>query len=153
MVEIKQCSIIDLFVREDFHSLVKEYLAESSVKELGEYNVTVDMYIPLHNSGKFFVWGAFIEDELIGFVNVISLAMPHHGKLISTIESIFVAKQHRNTGAGVKFMRIVDEHAKNIGAVGVVYNAPIHGSLVEYLENSDKFVETSRVFFKRIKYD
>jgi GNAT superfamily N-acetyltransferase len=149
-MEIKTISFADIEAAPQFYALLAEYSAESSIAGLGKPCAQLEMYRKLEASGAAHFLGAFIEDELVGFVVLLVSVLPHYGVPVATTESFFVAKPARCSGAGLKLLREAEWVAKQAGAVGVFVSAPVDGVLVEVLPRVG-FAETNRVFFKRMQ--
>ena len=78
---------------------------------------------------------------------------PTHQKVAAAItaraitESFFVAKVHRDSGAGLKLLRAAEQKARALGSPGLLVSAPFGGTLVQVLPRAG-YTETNRVFFK-----
>lgn len=129
-------------------ALLAEYEAESANKRLPPAAANMELFRAIETSGAMFAAGAYREDQLIGFVVVISTKLPHYGVLFSTTQSFFVASEHRHTGAGVKLLRAAEEHAKDIGSPGLFISAPVGGVLVDVLSHSRHYSFTNAVFYR-----
>lgn len=131
----------------NIHDILEEYASESSIAGMPAVAVKVEMYKHLEVAGAIHVVGAFLDDAIIGFITVLSPILPHYSALASVAESFFVAKIHRNTGAGLKLLKEAEIYAKNIGSCGLLVSAPIGGDLAEVLPRVG-YRETNRVFFR-----
>jgi ribosomal protein S18 acetylase RimI-like enzyme len=76
-------------------------------------------------AGALHCFGAYIAGELVGFVSVLSAVMPHNGKRIGSIESLFVLPTHRDSGAGDDLLSRAEEHASEAGCVALLYTARV----------------------------
>jgi predicted acetyltransferase len=108
------------------------------------------MYNTLEKAGVFQAFGAYDNDTLIGFIVVLVSNNPHYGKVIGTIESFFVSKAKRKTGAGLKLLRISEIFCKEFGAVGLFLSAPVESQLAKTMEKLSPYKETNRVFFRSL---
>lgn len=149
-LEIKQCSILDLKAADNFDDLVEEYAAESAVPGLPHPSVKIEMYVLLGNSGAMRFWGAYFNNELIGFITVLAPVIPHFGVQIAVSESFFVTSRRRNTGAGLKLLRLAEAYAASVGSPGLLISAPLGSILAEVLPRVG-YVETNRVFFRKTR--
>lgn len=107
------------------------------------------MYGVLEKSGVFHTIGAFLADKLIGFVTVLVSIAPHVGVFMAVTESLFVAKEHRKTGAGLKLIRQAEACAVERGAPCLLISAPLGGNLAEVLPHVG-YTETNRIFFRKL---
>jgi GNAT superfamily N-acetyltransferase len=127
--------------------LIAEYAAESSIPEIGPIDPQWDTYAILEKSGLFHCFGAFHEGELVGFAWFLTPVLPHYGKLVATLESLFVSESFRAFGYGVALMQMVEHQAREFGCVGVLYSAPASGKLEKVLSHKKKCRRTNSVFF------
>ena len=91
---------------------------------------------------------AVYDGKPAGFVTVLTPVLPHYGKKLATIESLFVAKAYRRYGLGRALMEAVEEYSKGVGCVGILYSAPYGGRLEKVLELSKAYRKTNSVFFR-----
>lgn len=113
MVEIRQCSIRDLFARQEFIALRDEYIAEGIIQGMPHPVPQPETYERLEEAGILTLLCAFCGETLVGFVTLITAPIPHYGIPMLVTESIFVGKDHRKTGAGLSLLRAAEEHAKH----------------------------------------
>lgn len=155
-IVIKPVTIAELEAAPNIYALLDEYAAESAIEGLPHPSAKAETYKNLEASGwlkAFAAWKHYNDeedDELVGFITVLSPVMPHYDQLIATVESFFVAHAHRSSGAGIKLKRTAEDHAQAIGSPGLLICAPNNGgSLATLLSLSSDYTETNRVFFKR----
>ncbi len=151
MVVVRKVTVSEVMDAENYSALLKEYEAECAAKNAPPVKPHKETYQVMAISGRLQVFGAFLEDKLIGFVNVIVNIAPHYSKILGITESYFVGKAFRPTGAGDMLRRAAEGHAESLNAYGCVITAPTDSVLAEVLEKSDEYEETNRVFFKRFK--
>lgn len=156
-VVIKPVTIAELESAPNIYSLLDEYAAECALEGLPHPVTKAESYKQIEASGwlqAFAAWkhyGDQDDDELIGFIHVVCSTSPKYGVDIATVESFFVAHEHRSSGAGLKLKRTAEDHALSKGAAGIVISAPNDGGpLVTLLSLSSDYIETNRVFFKRL---
>ena len=89
------------------------------------------------------------HELLVGFVTVLVSVFPHVGVLMASTESLFVAKEYRKTGAGLKLIRSAESCAKEGGAPCLFISSPFGGNLAEVLPQVG-YTETNRVFFRNL---
>lgn len=148
MLVIKEVSIVDLFAYKEFPKLVEMYIKESTYGRLLKFDVQLENYMPLHNSGKFKVFAAEMNGHLIGFINLILAVLPHHNNFLATVESFYVDKFFRHTGAGLKLKATAEKYAQEAGVKGIIYSAPLDSILEKILETDCEFI--SKTFYKRL---
>lgn len=146
---IRPCTIDELFFAPEISALLDEYAAECAIEGLPHPKAKADMYRHLEAAGALYPVGAWLDQELIGFVAILSPILPHYGVCVSTTESLFVASAHRCTGAGLKLIRAAEQRAKEVCSPGLLVCAPMNGSLIDLLP-AIGYRETNRVFFRRI---
>lgn len=147
MIVVRRCSVKELESNTNFPALVTEYKEEAKIAELPDPDQTLSSYRLLDNMPIFACYGAFKDDLLIGFVAVLTPIIPHYGVALAVTESLFVQKQYRNTGAGLKLLREAELHAKRCYAPGLLVSAPAQGQLAKVLPKMG-FRETNKVFFR-----
>jgi GNAT superfamily N-acetyltransferase len=125
--------------------LIDEYAAECSIFC---HDPQVEMYAAMERSGALQCFGAFLANELIGFVSVLSAVMPHHGKRVATIESLFVLPAHRDSGAGDDLLSAAEQYATESECVALLYTARI-GSTLEKILSRRAGCEASHTVFTR----
>ncbi len=129
--------------------LIDEYTAECSITAIGPIDPQSHIYQAMENAGVSQCFGAFIDGKIVGFCNVLTTVLPHYGRKMATIESLFVSKAHRDTSAGRELMAAVEAHAKDAGCVGILYSAPAGGKLEELLSLKWKsYKHTNTVFYR-----
>ena len=150
MSEVRRVSLATLIDDPRFQTLVDEYTAESSIKDMPPINWQRQIYQQLETIGIFFVLAAYERDELVGFMTMIVTVLPHYGALTATTESVFVAAGHRSGGAGLKLIREAESWAKELGAVGLFLSAPYGGRLADIAPRIG-YRQTNAVFFKGLQ--
>lgn len=131
-------------------ALIAEYAAECSIAAIGEIDPQSDIYTTLENAGVSQSFMVYSDSQEIGFAIVLTPVLPHYGKRVATMESLFVSKDHRSSGAGRILMTAVEDYAKHIGCAGILYSSPAGGQLERVLEASKGYERTNAVFFRRL---
>src|ERR1019366_10209680 len=90
------------------------------------------LYKQLESAGALTVFGAFIEQILIGFITILAPLNPHYSVRLPVVESFFVAKEYRKFGAGLKLLKHAELWAKGIGS-GILVSAPFGSDLAKLL--------------------
>lgn len=145
---IRKCTVSEMETDAAFPYLLEEYAQELAIDGLPHPQAQIEMYKKLESIGSLQPIGAYYQDILIGFINVLMVMNPHYGVSIAVSESFFVAKEYRRTGAGLKLLHKAEDYSANLGSPGIFVSAPSDGVLSEVLPNAG-YIEKSRAFFKR----
>lgn len=156
---IRRSSARDITGHPCFAALRREYAAESAMAGLPDPQEKLELYLLMEGSGALQVFGAFVQDEggeaLAGFVAVLAPVLPHYGVTVAVTESLFVAARYRKTGAGLALLRRAEQHARALGSPALLVSAPCRegqaGRLATLLPRL-KYVETNRVYMKRLRH-
>lgn len=130
--------------------IVAEYADECRIAGMPACEYQGDMYRMLESQGVMHLIGAYVGDTLVGFCNLLLTRLPHYGKVVGTMESMFVAKNWRKSGAGIGLIREAERVSANGGAVAVLMTAPTGGSM-ERLMPMVGYRHTNTVFFKALE--
>jgi GNAT superfamily N-acetyltransferase len=130
--------------------LIEEYAGECSIPEIGPINPQPDIYAAMEKSGMMRCFGAFHADRLAGFAVVLTPILPHYGRKVATLESLFISAQHRQTALGLSLMTAVERYAKDAGCTAILYSAPSGGQLECLLERSRHYRRTNAVFCRSV---
>jgi GNAT superfamily N-acetyltransferase len=149
-VSVRKVAFADLTAHEDFPGLFREYAEESAIAGLPPPDDKMVQYQIIANSGIFHVYGAFAGDALIGFVSILLPVIPHYGVTVAVTESLFVGRQSRKGGAGIKLLQAAEEHARAAGSPALMVSAPFGGRLAEILPRRG-YRETNRVFLRELQ--
>lgn len=126
--------------------LLAEYGAECSIPEIGKPDPQPELYALMERSGMMQDFGAYEDGRLIGFASIQAFTLPHYGRKIANVESLFVPQAHRHTGVGLSLLRTARVHASQQGCVAILYNAPA-GSNFERLLNARKQARRTNAVF------
>lgn len=149
-VTLKRCTLAELTAAPNFMALLDEYSAESAIDGLGSQDMQGETYAALESTGLLKIVGAYLGDELIGFIGVLCSVLPHFGKKVGISESYFVAAAHRKTGSGLLLLKEAEAIAAEYGALGFLLSAPLGGRLSSVLP-AKGYEQTSQVFFKPLE--
>lgn len=125
--------------------LIQEYAAECCIPDA---EPQPHIYAAMEQAGALECFGAYIDDALVGFVSVVSSIMPHNGKRIATIESIYAAPEHRDSGAGTALMDAAEEFSATSGCIVLIYTARV-GSALEKVLSRRSGCSRSHAMFSR----
>lgn len=151
MIEIKQYTIPELFYSINFPNLVEEYVKECLTEGLLDPCIKFETYKKLEETSNYKVFVAIKEGKLIGFITVLSSVLAHHDRVFSLIESWFVAKEYRKTGAGIRLLIRVEKYAKTIRSFATIVNAPLYGDLIKTMDKHREYKGIYKVFLKVLK--
>tara|TARA_R110000803_G_scaffold49188_1_gene102221 strand:+ start:2786 stop:3298 length:513 start_codon:yes stop_codon:yes gene_type:complete len=141
-------SFTDMCEDKAFGHLVLEYADECKMAGMPQPNWAREMYLNMEGIG--IVQCLVLRDmdlNMVGFSVLLCTVVPHYSELVVTAESLFVTKRHRKGGGGLRIIKAIEGHAKNIGAVGVLLSAPAEGSLAKVAPRIG-YQHASEVFFK-----
>ena len=79
--------------------------------------------------GAYFSPGAGITPKLIGFISVMRTIVPHDGHLIAAVESVFVDRDYRSTGAFFLLVAAAEQYATDCGCRCLLASARIGSAL------------------------
>lgn len=131
-------------------SLLEEYSHESSLAEIGETNPQRGMYAHMEHSGMMRTFGAYSDGALVGFASILLYVLPHYGRKVATVESLFVASSRRSTGAGAKLMHAIEEYAQTQGCAVILYSAPAGGTLEQVLSRRKECRHSNSIFLRKL---
>lgn len=126
-MEMRPMTVAEFFNRPEANDIIAEYTAESGNPDLGSAMPSQQQYEQMESSGILSVLGAFEGDSLVGFVSVVVTMYPHFGKLVGSVESIWLRNDKRAGSAGLRLLKTAFANAKERGAVGCYLGAR-HGS-------------------------
>jgi hypothetical protein len=131
--------------------LLAAYSAECSISEIGEINPQAELYAQMEQSGYFQVFGAFDGDELVGFAAILVYLNPHYGKMIATVESLFLSPSHRNSASGNGLMNALEDYAKGKQCEVILYSARTGSSFERLLSLLCPYERTNSVFLRQLQ--
>jgi len=124
--------------------LLAEYVAECSMPALGQAQPQWEMYERMQAAGILRMFGVYVDDSMVGFASVLVSVLPHYGVRAATVESLFVAAEHRGTSAAARLMKAVEGHAREQECKVVFYGAPAGGKMEGLL--GKRYVRVSSMF-------
>lgn len=150
MITIAPVGFAGILRAPNAEKLFAEYGEECSIPAIGQINPQPDLYEKLESNGAMRTFAAFQDSELIGFGTVLVYVVPHYGEPIATIESLFIAAEHRATNAGNALMEAIEHHAELAGAVVVLYSARVGSRLERLLTMKKDYERTNTVFLRKL---
>ena len=149
--EIRPLCYAEILDSANSEQLLAEYAAECSIPEIGVPNPQKELYAQMESSGLMKCFGVFGDGVLIGFAAMLFFVVPHYGKKVASVESLFVEQEHRSSGMGIALMRTIEEEAKASECVAVLYSAPTGSQLERLLSLSKSCRRTNSVFTNRLQ--
>lgn len=147
-VVIKECSLEVLLKEPNFSDLLERYADELALEGLPRPKAKIEIYRRLEELGKIHFFAAYIGDLLVGIINVLMSENPHYGISIAMIESYFVFKEFRKSGAGLLLRKQAEDDAKKSGSPALIISAQISSNLDYSLEDSKGYKEMTRTHYK-----
>lgn len=147
-MELKRVPISFVFEHKDFDQVVDDYCSESGIPDLGKAVPALDWYQNLENAGALSCCVAIDGNRLVGVVVVVTTLYPHFGKLVGSVESMWLAKGYRKGSAGLKLIREAKVMAKEKGAVGACFGARAGSRLAKLYERI--FTPTNQLFWTNL---
>jgi len=147
MIAIKKNSFITLKNDSSFLGLCKEYENEY-VEDMPPVKISNETYINIDKAGKLSIFCAYKENVLVGFLSLIISVLPHYDVNAGIVESFFVSKDYRKTGAGLILLKESENFAKEQGALVFLCSTPIESRLCTILPRKG-YTKSDLVFSKR----
>lgn len=131
MIEIKEIDVSEEDIQIGIEALMYEHFDETSSPESRDkLKLDWKKYIQIQEVGNLILLGAFSEGILVGYVCLILAEPLHYMKTIVAVsDTIFLAKEFRQSSAGIRLIKEAEEEAKNRGAFSVCWYAKENSSL------------------------
>lgn len=147
-MEIKQCTVAEVFDHPDTPLLFEEYAAEASLHGLPLPRPVRAIYERLQQAGALFVLVAFDGERMAGFMGLLISLNPHYGAKLGVSESFFVRPVYRKSGAGFELLHLAERITRESDAEGLLVSAPYGGRLEAVLGLHDAYQQSNSVFFR-----
>jgi GNAT superfamily N-acetyltransferase len=145
---VRYIDILDAIGADD---LLTEYAAECSIPEIGETCPQREIYDRMESSGLMHSFGVFDCDRLVGFATLLVFVLPHYGKKIANVESLFLAKPYRHGGTGRWLLGAIESIAAQMGCTAVLYNARRESRFERFLNAMPElYLRTNSVFLRAL---
>jgi GNAT superfamily N-acetyltransferase len=149
LMQILEKPFKEIGYHKDFMALCKEYADESAVVGAGEIKPDLELYSMMERAGIFKSVGVFNADKLVGFMFILSAKLPHYSAIKTTIESIFLKKEYRNSKIGKNLLQLAEDYAKLAGSDVVIASAPVGGVVSKILPKCG-YRNTNLTFIKNV---
>ncbi len=141
----------DVMDAREFPALIEAYALESAIDGMPPPRVKLESYKTYDETGALHVFSAIDEGRLVGFFTFLLPVLPHYSIPLAVSESFYLAPAHRGM-MGLRLLARAESQALELGSPGLLICAPFGGKLFELLPKCG-YVETNRVFFKRLSYE
>jgi hypothetical protein len=148
-VILRPIRYVDILDSPEAEDLLREYSAECSIPEIGPTSPQRDIYARMEASGLMHSFGVYDGRALVGFATLLVFVLPHYGKKIANVESLFLAKSHRGA-LGRWLMAEIENVAKRMQCAGVLYNARTGSRLEKFLTAVPQYQRTNSVFLRTL---
>lgn len=150
MVEVRLCTVTEVFDNPDATALMNEYAREAAMPGLGVHDPQVEQYKQLEAVGVLHTLCAFMEGEMAGLITVLVNTSPHWGRLMASTESFFVRDKARHTGAGLALLEAAEAHCTALGVHNLFIIAGMQSRLINIIPHRG-YSECHRVFHKPLR--
>lgn len=147
---VGQVSYAEILAAPNARELLEEYSAECSLPEIGQSDPQTEVYAAMERSGAFQCFGVYEGGGLVGFASVLMYVVPHYGRRIATVESLFLAAAHRSGRTGHGLMSALEEYARENGCVAILYSAPAGGQFERLLRLLKPYRHSNTVFLRSL---
>ena len=147
-LDIRIVPLEELASAPNLGALLAEYADEAGVAGLPHPKPHMASYDALGKSGHLTTICAFVGGVIIGFILVLVNVMPHYSVPVATLESFFVAKAQRATGAGLQLLFKAEDVAQYKGAAGVFIAAAVGGELDRILSHKQSYRMSHHAYFR-----
>lgn len=106
------------------------------------YDPQEQIYEAMDKAGMLHCLGVYKGGQLVGFASLVVSIMPHNGKKIAAVESVFALPEYRKYGVGLYLVRAARDKAKELGCDLVAYTPRLGSALDKILEHSDSCIKT-----------
>lgn len=150
MLDVRPCTIAEVFGSPEFLPLIEEYAAECAVLDLPHPRAQMASYEQLEVMGNLTAFGAWLDGALIGFIGVMLPKLLHYDETVAVSQSFFVGAAHRRTGAGLRLLKLAEGFSKEKKTPGFLVSAPLFSDLSDLLPQVG-YTPCSAIFFKSFK--
>lgn len=150
---LRPVSYLEILDSPEVADLLKEYEEECSIPEIGLACPQRKLYEQMESTGLMRSFGVYLDAALVGFVTLLLFTLPHYGKKIANVESLFLAKAHRRGRLGQRLLTQIEVIAKDAGCSVVLYNARAGSRFERLLAVSSRYQRTNSVFLRALSHE
>lgn len=132
----------------NFGELIAAYAKEAGMAGMPPPKPHIETYRLLDKTGMLKTICAYLGQEVVGFIVILVNMSPHYGVKLAHMESFFVSRVHRSTGAAMRLLHHAEDLAREMGAVGLMCAAAIGGNLERVLSSRSNYSKTHVGFFR-----
>ena len=147
--EVRPISYASILGDPNATELLAQYSEECAIGDIGQPCPQVSLYDALEKSGSMRSFGVYEGTELVGFAAILEYVLPHYGKKVAAVESIFISKSYR-TDTGKALMGAIENQAKADGCTAVLYSARAGTRFERLLERLAFYQRTNSVFLRKL---
>lgn len=148
--EVRRTTIEDFFSAPKHNDIIEEYAIESRGDYLPKITTDKDLYLRLEAQNMFDLLCLYLNDEMVGFISLLTTPMPHYSRNQTTVESFYVYPDHRKHGTGKQLVSAAEQIARDRESCVLYITAPSQGRLAK-VAPSYGFHETNRIYAKGLE--
>jgi GNAT superfamily N-acetyltransferase len=149
-VSVRPIRYSDILLAPNVEDLLDAYADECSVPLIGKPSPQPEMYDAMERAGALICFGAYVDDDLVGFSAVVMYLNPHYGRKLAVVESIFVAKGYRSMGLGKMLLSAIESCSGAAECPAVLYSAPVGTRFHQFLALNPEYVHTNCIFARSL---
>lgn len=142
-VTVLPVSVATIFDAPNATGLIRAYAEECLIPDAEPQRAT---YEAMERVGALKCFVAYADlggsSLLVGFVSIICAVMPHCGKRLATVESLFVEPAYRDTGAGVDLISAAEQCAADFGCLAITAAARVDSAFDKILSRRAGYAPT-----------
>lgn len=156
MISVKEYSFDDFFNLKGLDVLIKEYANSSNNPlvqdvDLDYINIVKDAYKEIIKNSNVTFHAIVDKDTVKGICVLIQSGNGNSNKTIIDINAIYVYPECRRLGCGKKMFEYIDVFAKEHGASGIYFQAPVGTRLEKVLERNNHFKKQYVLYYRGIE--
>ena len=141
-MRITKTTVKDLWMDMIFEMAGEHQQELATNPEIMQVNPAVDQYLQMEQAGILLVLRADDDDGLIGYsVNLVHPHLHYQHLMVAQNDLLFITKPHRKGRAGLKLMQATIDHAKEMGAVMMMWHAKQGTTLDKLLQRKGYAVQ------------
>lgn len=133
-MKVERTCIAELYADPGFTPMVEEYASHAN-RLFPKATFRQEDYMRAEATGNMASWRVMSGDVLCGFMIILSAPSLHFGVTMGVVESLFVMKKYRMTGAGKHLIDQARAYAKAQGFSPLIVQCPYGAKLARLLEN------------------